>query len=173
MVVDLDQQVLPVLQIGPWSRERREAVRLGGVLGLVGRFRSVVAPRPTALNLLREPLYYNYLSNSPAYANAYLTIGIHSGCSARHTKDFLHSESVSTLKWPAKSPDLNTIENVRELLVHRVYAGGRQFDSAAALKRCILKCWQEIPQEYIQTLVKRMPTRIVQVVLRRGAAIDY
>ncbi|GMF44611.1 unnamed protein product [Phytophthora fragariaefolia] len=129
---------------------------------LEGRQRSIDYTRTLRENLLPylETLRSNHEVSRPVFQHD--NASIHS---ARHAKDFLHSESVSTLKCPAKSPDLNTIANV--------WGGGRQFDSAAELKRCILKCWEEIPQEYIQTLVKSMATRIVQVVLRRGAAIDY
>ena len=47
---------------------------------------------------------------------------------SNYTKNWLRSKNVKLLDWPAKSPDLNIIENVWGLLARRVYAHGRQFD---------------------------------------------
>ena len=45
-----------------------------------------------------------------------------SSYSARPVRDFLQERNVCVLRWPAKSPDLNPIEHVLDLLDHRVRA---------------------------------------------------
>ncbi|KAF0707313.1 hypothetical protein AaE_013670 [Aphanomyces astaci] len=91
---------------------------------------------------------------------------------SRSTMAWLESMPWSTMPWPAKSPDLNPIENVWGVLARKVYANGRQFDNKAQLKAQILQSWAEIDQEYLSTLVEGMPTRMAQVILCRGQSID-
>jgi transposase len=93
--------------------------------------------------------------------------------SAKLTTAFLKEKEVNTLSWPSKSPDLNIIENVWGQLSRAVYRDGRQLESTADLKRQIVASWEEIKTNSIQTLVDSMPTRMAQVVLRRGGPIDY
>ena len=42
------------------------------------------------------------------------------------------------MKWPAKSPDLNIIENAWTWLVREVYQGHRQFDYVDDLREAIV-----------------------------------
>ncbi|KAF0706884.1 hypothetical protein AaE_013905 [Aphanomyces astaci] len=77
-----------------------------------------------------------------------------------------------TMPWPAKSPDLSPIENVWGVLARKVYENGRQFESRAELKAQIEKSWAEIDQGYLSKLAEGMPTRMAQVILRRGQCID-
>ncbi|GMF51537.1 unnamed protein product [Phytophthora fragariaefolia] len=85
---------------------------------------------------------------------------------SRFTKAHIEAMGTKKLKWPAKSPDLNPIENVWGQLAWSVYQGGRQFDSKDELKTQIVRSWTEINQKYLRDLVNTMPTRMTQVVLK-------
>ncbi len=76
------------------------------------------------------------------------------------------------MPWPAKSPDLNPIEKVWGVLARKVYANGRQFDNKVQLKAQIIESWKELSQDYLSNLVEGLPTRMAQVILRRGQCID-
>ncbi|GMF43391.1 unnamed protein product [Phytophthora fragariaefolia] len=91
---------------------------------------------------------------------------------SRFTKAHIESMGIKKLKWPAKSPDLNPIENVWGQLAWSVYQGGRQFDSNDELKAQIARSWTEINQSYLRDLVNTMSTRMAQVVLKNGGPID-
>jgi hypothetical protein len=80
---------------------------------------------------------------------------------SRSIKAFLRCQTFSTMDWPAKSPDFNPIENVWGQLSRLVFAGGRQFDSREQLKQQIRLSWSQISQDYIDKLIRSMPTRMI------------
>ena len=93
--------------------------------------------------------------------------------SAVHTKEWFFSNIVSVLDWPAKSPDLNVIENAWTWIVRDVYQGQRQFDYVDDLREAIIDAWDRMPQTYIDTLINSMPARCGSVVLSRGGPTKY
>lgn len=92
---------------------------------------------------------------------------------SRSTKDWFNQHRVDLMDWPACSPDCNPMENFWGILVRKVYAENRQFESLAALKATILECWTQITIENIQSLVNSMPNRIFKLINKNGAVIDY
>nr|CCA23754.1 protein T04A11.11 putative [Albugo laibachii Nc14] len=62
--------------------------------------------------------------------------------SSGESMKFIKNLDAETVKWPAKIPDLNPIENVWGVLTRSVYANGRQFST-----RTELKC--ELDQKYL------------------------
>jgi len=96
---------------------------------------------------------------------------------AIHTADIIKDWSlrnqIEALEWPAKSPDLNIIENLWGLLARKVYADGKQYNSIQELKLAIQQAWKEIPQETIQKLYDSLPTRMFEVIKRQGNATKY
>ena len=93
--------------------------------------------------------------------------------SSQVTKAFFIEENVHVMEWPAKSPDLNPIENMWGQLARAVYAEGRQFSSKNDLIVTIMRAWSEIGQELIDNLLKSMPRRCVAVLEGHGKKTKY
>lgn len=89
------------------------------------------------------------------------------------TKDFFMTQDMRVIDWPARSPDLNPIENLWGLLVQEVYAGFRSFDYEDDLVEAINFAWEKISLEYLRTLIKSMPKRCVEVIEKRGGPTHY
>uniref|UniRef100_A0A1I7X967 DDE_3 domain-containing protein n=1 Tax=Heterorhabditis bacteriophora TaxID=37862 RepID=A0A1I7X967_HETBA len=73
----------------------------------------------------------------------------------RSTKTWLQDNSVDTMDWPSRSPDLNPMENL-------------WFETAKDLQSAICKAWSEVDNIIIKNLFNSMPERIFQVINRSG-----
>ena len=91
------------------------------------------------------------------------------------TLAWLEQAGVATMKWPSRSPDLNIIENAWSLISSIVY-DGRQYASKADLWVSIQKAVEVLNTEKrasLEALFKSIPKRLLDVVDRKGAKIDY
>ncbi|KAG2904581.1 hypothetical protein PC119_g11450 [Phytophthora cactorum] len=89
------------------------------------------------------------------------------------TKEFFEEEGITVLNWPARSPDLNPIENVWSMMARYVYANGRQYDNVASLTAAILESWEAIELSYLNKLVASMPRRCIEVIEKKGCKPHY
>ena len=92
---------------------------------------------------------------------------------ARATMDYFHAMGIKVLTWPARSPDINPIENAWGWLSHEVYKDGKQYDSVEELKKAVLKCWDNIPMEYLQKLISSMKNRVFEIIKQNGGQTHY
>lgn len=76
-------------------------------------------------------------------------------------------------KWPAKSPDMNIIENVWSILAREVYKEGRQFNTKEELAAAIKAAWLNIPQAKIKSLYDSLPRRIIALHDAKGKWTKY
>lgn len=90
---------------------------------------------------------------------------------SQYTKTWCSDNYVDVLPWPAKSPDLNIIENLWGILVRMVYKNFKQFSNVEELKEEIIRCWSNIPNETIKRLYKAMLKRCVAVIEQHGKKI--
>ncbi|XDV17320.1 hypothetical protein PO909_023200 [Leuciscus waleckii] len=73
---------------------------------------------------------------------------------ARSVREFLHDSNVSVLPWPAKSPDLNPIEHVWDLLDRRVRARAIPPRNVQELASALVEEWCNISQQELTNLSK-------------------
>lgn len=86
---------------------------------------------------------------------------------------WFRADGINIMSWPARSPDLNPIENLWGILARRVYVNGRQFATVGELKTAIKEEWSKIGEDILHTLINSMSNRVFNVILKNGGQIDY
>lgn len=89
------------------------------------------------------------------------------------TCSLLRRNSISTMTWPARSPDLNSSENIRGCLAREVYLNGLQYNSKVELKCAIQAAWNNIIVNFRLILLNSMRHRCVSVLQRNGLKTKY
>ncbi|GFS71540.1 transposable element Tcb2 transposase [Trichonephila clavipes] len=91
---------------------------------------------------------------------------------ARSIKAFLAEQNIPLLDWPGNSPDMNTIENVLELMKREV-AKDVITNKTLLLER-IIHMWNH-PQmlETVQSCIDSMPRRIKALIAAKGGTTKY
>ena len=74
------------------------------------------------------------------------------------------------MEWPAQSPDLNPIELAWNELDRRVKAN--QPTSATHLWELLQQCWEELSEQYLISIVERMPRLCLAVISAKGSYFD-
>jgi transposase len=92
---------------------------------------------------------------------------------SKMTMDYFQKANISVLPWPAKSPDLNPIENVWALLVQRLYPDGKVYDNLTELEKSAKKVWGQITDKEIIPYIESMDKRVCDVIERKGEWLDY
>jgi transposase len=92
---------------------------------------------------------------------------------SRETLEWFQRKRVTVLDWPARSPDINPMENLWGILVRKVYTNNRQFQSTEDLKRAIHEAWNSISGETLMNLINSMNERLFQLINRSGRVTDY
>lgn len=92
---------------------------------------------------------------------------------SRVAREFLETEGVTILDWPACSPDLNPIENLWDQLKRRIRARRDNPGNIAQLIQAALGEWENIPQENVDNLIRSIPARIEDCIRARGGNTDY
>ena len=89
------------------------------------------------------------------------------------TKSWFNERKIELLWWPARSPDLNPVENIWGIIVRQIYANKKQYNSIGKLKVAVSEAWEDFEMEISKNLVGSMPKRIFQVIERAGGPTDY
>ncbi len=94
---------------------------------------------------------------------------------AKSTNNWFNDHSVGVLDWPANSPDLNPIENLRGIIKRKMRNKTRdqkimRWDE---LKATVKEPWASIPPQQCHKLITSMPRRIEAVIKAKGAPTKY
>ncbi|GFU94735.1 transposable element Tcb2 transposase [Trichonephila clavipes] len=87
--------------------------------------------------------------------------------------EFLESEDIKRIPWPANSPDLNPIENLWDYLGRAIARRHSPSRDVNALKTALLEEWNLIPQTVINNVISSLKTRCDMCVRVRGDHIPY
>ncbi|UYV82328.1 hypothetical protein LAZ67_21001723 [Cordylochernes scorpioides] len=91
---------------------------------------------------------------------------------ARLVNEYLQSENIRKMDWPARSPDLNPIEHVWDALGRRIGARYPSPRTLVELRTALLEEWGLLPLDLLQSLVNSMRARCETLIAVReeGAA---
>ena len=92
---------------------------------------------------------------------------------SKRSKQWFSERDIKVLDWPARSPDLNPIENLWGILARRVYSGGRQYGTVRELEAAVRESWRSIPAAMLAHLVNSMPNRIFETIRKNGKQTKY
>ncbi|GFW87718.1 transposable element Tc1 transposase [Trichonephila clavipes] len=88
-------------------------------------------------------------------------------------QDCLDSEGIRRLVWPARSPDLNPIENVWDALGRQ--DAGRNYPptNKNTLIRALTEEWDKLPQQLLDNVVQSMVRRVECCITLNGVHFPY
>jgi transposase len=93
-------------------------------------------------------------------------------CHTAHSiTEYFAGSNVQLMPWPARSPDLNPIENLWSWMDYQLTK--KQITSLEMLKTELTKLWLEIPIKMIENLIESMPRRLAACIKNNGGHIPY
>ncbi|GFW84992.1 transposable element Tcb2 transposase [Trichonephila clavipes] len=88
-------------------------------------------------------------------------------------QDCLDSEGIQRLVWPARSPDLNPIENVWDALGRQVSGRNYPPTNNNTLIRALTEEWEKLPQQLLDNVVLSIVRRVKCCITLHGGHILY
>ena len=93
--------------------------------------------------------------------------------SARATRQYLAANNVQVMDWPARSPDLNPIEHIWDLLDRRLRNARNPPQTVAALRQEVVRQWNLLAQNEIRRYIGSMRRRCEAVIEAEGGHTRY
>ncbi len=90
---------------------------------------------------------------------------------AKRVRQFLETENMEIMKWPAQSPDLNPIENLWKILTDKVMA--KKPTTVTELWKRLEEEWTKITPEQCERLVMSCGHRCPEVIQNNSLYTSY
>ena len=89
------------------------------------------------------------------------------------TDAYLEGEAIERMDWPARSPDLNPLENLWAHLKIQVSRHVQRNTTVADLEQIIVRQWNRTDQNYISNLIHSMRHRCIATIRAEGGPTKY
>jgi transposase len=92
---------------------------------------------------------------------------------SRAVTAYPQSEAVTSVPWPAMSPNLNPIEHIWDMLGRRIQAWEPPVQNIRQLEAALHREWQQLSQHDIRRLTGGMRRRVEAVIQAHGRYTRY
>uniref|UniRef100_A0A674NAZ2 Tc1-like transposase DDE domain-containing protein n=1 Tax=Takifugu rubripes TaxID=31033 RepID=A0A674NAZ2_TAKRU len=92
---------------------------------------------------------------------------------ARVCRQFLEDEGIDTIDWPPRSPDLNPIEHLWDIMFRFIRRHQVDPQTVQELSDALVQIWEEIPQDTICLLIRSIPRHCQACTQARGGHTNY
>ena len=92
---------------------------------------------------------------------------------ARVCRQYLEDEGIDTIEWPSRSPDLNPIEHLWDIMFRSIRRRQVAPQTLQELTDALRQIWEDIPQDTIRRLIRSMPRRCQACIQARGGHTRY
>ena len=72
------------------------------------------------------------------------------------------------LKWPARSPDLNPIENVWGLVSREVYPNGKKYSRVQERKEALNEAWKKLDEKSFKPFLDSLQNGVQELIIKKG-----
>uniref|UniRef100_A0A1A8QL64 Tc1-like transposase DDE domain-containing protein n=1 Tax=Nothobranchius rachovii TaxID=451742 RepID=A0A1A8QL64_9TELE len=87
---------------------------------------------------------------------------------ARVCRQHLEDEGIETIEWPSRSPYLNPIEHLWDIMFWSTRRRQVARQTVQELRDALTQIWEEMPQDTIRCLIRSMPRRCQACTQARG-----
>ena len=92
---------------------------------------------------------------------------------ARVVQDYFRQHGIQRKEWPARSPDMNSIEHLWDLLERRVRGRPQVTQTVADLRQALIHEWRNISQADVSNLINGMRRRCTKLLREHGGHTHY